>query len=315
MTRLLAPALALLLLGCASTPSRTVLVRAYLGASEEGGYAWAQAGVDVGVPPNGTLGLEGADAATGARTSTLTPTHVAVALDRATAAGDHPTRTAEESLAPLCPTGYSPARGRRLVAGSGAAQWSLSGWAPLPSELRLSREEGELQLRLRLEGGDDEVVVFRLAEAGRTWLAGVELLPARPGRLRALALTGAASVSGSALYRLEGLSELDLTTPLANLLGARAIRAIERGELDRAEKDLRAAVDLDPQNATAHYNLACTLALAERLDEALLSLGRAVELAPAELLPLAATDPDLAALRERVEFQLMVEPRMPGRER
>ena len=68
---------------------------------------------------------------------------------------------------------------------------------------------------------------------------------------------------------------------------------------------------LAPDDATAHYNLACAHALDDEEDAAPLALGRAVELDPDRLKPLALQDPDLASLRERVEFRLMVEPRTP----
>jgi len=313
MTRLRLGALApLLLLGCASTPSRTLLLRAYLGAADDGGYAWAQVGVDVGLPEQGVVGEEPGTRGVAGKQVPLPPARVAAALARGGAAGESACRTVEDSLAGFTPAGFDPARSRMLVGGEQDAKWQLGEWAGVPAELHLVRASGEVQLKVRLAEAEEEVVAYRLKEAGRTWISGVVLLP---GRHRALALTGAASTSSSAVYRMEGLAELDLASALSSLLDARAVRAIEKGALDAARADLERAILLSPTDATAHYNLACALALGERLDEALLTLGRAVELDPQRLMPLAATDPDLAALRERVEFRLMIEPRSPGRVR
>lgn len=68
----------------------------------------------------------------------------------------------------------------------------------------------------------------------------------------------------------------------------------------------RKMVRLQPTNATAHYNLACSLALMKRLPEALTTLAQAIALGydDAEWM---ASDPDLAALRKRPDFQTLLE--------
>ncbi len=63
----------------------------------------------------------------------------------------------------------------------------------------------------------------------------------------------------------------------------------------------RRMVRLRPENATAHYNLACSLALCGRKADALKSLRKAVDLGYVDL-PWMMKDADLAELREHPEF-------------
>ncbi len=68
----------------------------------------------------------------------------------------------------------------------------------------------------------------------------------------------------------------------------------------------RKLVRLQPDNATARYNLACSLALSKRPGEALTILAQAIALGydDAEWM---ASDPDLANLHKRPEFITMIE--------
>jgi tetratricopeptide (TPR) repeat protein len=111
---------------------------------------------------------------------------------------------------------------------------------------------------------------------------------------------------------MESLGEVDIGGALAALLDARALKRIETGALEGATSDLQRAVTIAPADATAHYNLACAYALSGDADQALVSLGHAVDLDPDQYKSFAMTDPDLASLRARTEFRLMVEPRAPG---
>ena len=74
----------------------------------------------------------------------------------------------------------------------------------------------------------------------------------------------------------------------------------------------RRLVRLLPANATAHYNLACSLALSKRRTEALRSLQRAVELGYRDF-DWMAQDPDLADLKEHPEFTALLEQLKPQR--
>jgi len=72
----------------------------------------------------------------------------------------------------------------------------------------------------------------------------------------------------------------------------------------------RQLVGLLPDHPTAHYNLGCSLALVDRLDEALDSLESAVALGYADAAYLAR-DEDLESLRGDPRFQALIE-RMSG---
>ena len=63
----------------------------------------------------------------------------------------------------------------------------------------------------------------------------------------------------------------------------------------------RRMVRLQPENATAHYNLACSLALSRRKADALKSLREAVDLGYEDLTWMMK-DADLKDLREHPEF-------------
>ena len=67
----------------------------------------------------------------------------------------------------------------------------------------------------------------------------------------------------------------------------------------------RKLVRLQPDNATAHYNLACSLALVKRNADALRSLERAVELGynDAEWMQ---QDPDLEGLKNSPAFKKLL---------
>lgn len=68
----------------------------------------------------------------------------------------------------------------------------------------------------------------------------------------------------------------------------------------------RKLVRLQPDNATAHYNLACSLALSKRPTEALTTLAQAISLGydDAEWM---ANDPDLAPLQNRADFKTLID--------
>lgn len=63
----------------------------------------------------------------------------------------------------------------------------------------------------------------------------------------------------------------------------------------------RRLVRLQPANATARYNLACSLALSKRRGDALAELKRAVQLGYGDA-DWMRRDPDLANLRNHPEF-------------
>ncbi|MEY3608914.1 MAG: hypothetical protein RLZZ447_1702 [Verrucomicrobiota bacterium] len=67
----------------------------------------------------------------------------------------------------------------------------------------------------------------------------------------------------------------------------------------------RRMVRLEPDNSTAHYNLACSLALTRRRTDALRELRRALELGYDDFRWMQQ-DPDLASLRDDPEFRALL---------
>lgn len=67
----------------------------------------------------------------------------------------------------------------------------------------------------------------------------------------------------------------------------------------------RKLVKLQPQNATAHYNLACSLALSKRKSDALRELREAVQLGYRDF-DWMQQDPDLDALKNHPEFHALL---------
>jgi tetratricopeptide (TPR) repeat protein len=68
----------------------------------------------------------------------------------------------------------------------------------------------------------------------------------------------------------------------------------------------RRLVRLQPGNATAHYNLACSLALCRRRAAALRSLRQAVELGYRDR-DWMSQDPDLDSLKRHPQFQTLMQ--------
>ena len=67
----------------------------------------------------------------------------------------------------------------------------------------------------------------------------------------------------------------------------------------------RKLVRLQPDNATAHYNLACSLALVKRRADALRALERAITLGYSDA-DWMQQDPDLEGLRESAAFKKLL---------
>jgi tetratricopeptide (TPR) repeat protein len=72
----------------------------------------------------------------------------------------------------------------------------------------------------------------------------------------------------------------------------------------------RKLVKLQPKNATAHYNLACSLALSKRKSDALRELRQAVQLGYRDF-DWMQQDPDLELLKEHPEFQALLDTLKP----
>jgi Flp pilus assembly protein TadD len=72
----------------------------------------------------------------------------------------------------------------------------------------------------------------------------------------------------------------------------------------------RKLVKLQPRNPTAHYNLACSLALSKRKTAALQELRQAVQLGYRDF-DWMEQDPDLEALKHHPEFQALLKQLKP----
>lgn len=75
----------------------------------------------------------------------------------------------------------------------------------------------------------------------------------------------------------------------------------KQGRISEGLKMDRRLVRLLPENPTAHYNLACSLALSKRKTDALRSLRQAVSLGYRDL-DWMQQDPDLEDLKNHPEF-------------
>jgi tetratricopeptide (TPR) repeat protein len=112
------------------------------------------------------------------------------------------------------------------------------------------------------------------------------------------------------------LSQLDFDIDFFENLLARNGDSVEGlrvlGELVAKKGDVRRALEIDqrlvavlPNDFLARYNLACSLALAGRPDEAIDSLSTALLLGYDDLAHLEV-DPDLDSLRERPDFRSLL---------
>ena len=77
------------------------------------------------------------------------------------------------------------------------------------------------------------------------------------------------------------------------------------GRISDGLKMDRKLVKLQPKNATAHYNLACSLALSKRKTDALRELREAVQLGYRDF-DWMLQDPDLEPLKQHPEFQALL---------
>jgi tetratricopeptide (TPR) repeat protein len=82
------------------------------------------------------------------------------------------------------------------------------------------------------------------------------------------------------------------------------------GRIAEGLKMDRKLVKLQPENATAHYNLACSLALSKRKSAALRELQRAVKLGYRDF-DWMQQDPDLEALKNHPDFQALLQTLKP----
>ena len=92
------------------------------------------------------------------------------------------------------------------------------------------------------------------------------------------------------------------STEVIELLGSLYTKV---GRIADGLKMDRRLVKLEPANATAHYNLACSLALTRRRTDALRSLRQAVELGYSDF-DWMTQDPDLDPLKAHPAFTALL---------
>ncbi len=91
-------------------------------------------------------------------------------------------------------------------------------------------------------------------------------------------------------------------TEVVELLGGLYTK---QGRIADGLKMDRRLVKLQPRNPTAHYNLACSLALSKRKGDALQTLKQAIELGYEDYEWLSQ-DPDLEVLQTHPEFKKLL---------
>jgi len=96
-------------------------------------------------------------------------------------------------------------------------------------------------------------------------------------------------------------------TDVVEILGGLYTKA---GRISDGLKMDRKLVRLQPDNATAHYNLACSLALSERNADSLRSLKRAISLGYDDF-EWMTQDPDLDELKKHPEFVKLIDTLKP----
>ena len=98
--------------------------------------------------------------------------------------------------------------------------------------------------------------------------------PVRQAAARALVLLGDEGLQAllDAGVQLQGLERYTVSVRIH--IGN---SYLERGEYDKALTQYRQALELEPKNSVAHYNVACTYSEMEKIDEAIAALEQAVE--------------------------------------
>lgn len=97
-----------------------------------------------------------------------------------------------------------------------------------------------------------------------------------------------------------------LTLQLAFRRQDRAFRLYEAKKYREAARIFEQILKDMPNDATAHYNYACMLALSGQGKQALTHLKRALELDPS-LIRLAERDPDFRSIQNNSEFQTLIQ--------
>ena len=214
-----------------------------------------------------------------------------------------------EALATAGSLGF--ARAAPAVPEPGRRRWPITGATGLQLALRLSELEGPppavglllTELPGGQPGGAEEVELCRMPLAGevvspRLWLAG------RTAWLLAGSVRG--GTSAEALHRTVGLRRGDLLRAEAGLHNLHGLSDYGQGDLDAAGREFARALAADDRFVDALYNAASVAALADRTDEAIDLLRRAVAEDPRRVQVLARDDDDLKGLRRRADVRALL---------
>jgi hypothetical protein len=102
----------------------------------------------------------------------------------------------------------------------------------------------------------------------------------------------------------------DIDPPQTEQENSAGLAQLRKGQHSRAQAHFESAVALTPAHALARYNLACALALGGQTHAAMFQLVELLTKAPADVVAerklRAASDPDLASLRDDALFQRLV---------
>lgn len=90
--------------------------------------------------------------------------------------------------------------------------------------------------------------------------------------------------------------------PGSGVEGRAAISVWLPDRYEEAEAAYRQAIELNPDDATAYYNLACLYALQKKVAQTIDSLQQAIQL-DAKCRNIARTDTDFDGIREDPSFQ------------
>jgi hypothetical protein len=192
----------------------------------------------------------------------------------------------------------------------GKRRWPITG-APGAGSLPLS-------VRTALTSGEPTAFALLIGERPGGEAAGDEVELARQplvgtpieGELwlwhgTAWLLSGSVA-DGEPLRRAVGLRRGSLARGEAQIHNAHGYADYSAGELDAARREFDRAIAADPRFVDALYNAASTAALADRPDEAIAYLRRAVEVDARRVQVLGRDDDDLKVLRRRPEVRALL---------
>ena len=125
------------------------------------------------------------------------------------------------------------------------------------------------------------------------------------GYILLIGMAFAALLQAAAPGKSTSIYEMPHLWPRHSQLRQEMIAAIRRGDIGTMESTCRAALEIMPDDATWHYNLACALSYREQPDQALDELDRAVELGFRNADAIAK-DSDLARIASAPRFAEIV---------